>query len=168
MTSNLQPVLAQIRLLALDVDGVLTDGGVFIDANGVQSRRFDIKDGLGLKRLMTSGVRVVIMSSSSVEIVSFRAAALGIDDVYTGVVDKLALLQQISADYGIASAETAYMGDDLTDLAPLQSVGLPCAPADAVNAVRQVAHLVTNANGGHGAVREVCDLIVAAQSDLPV
>jgi 3-deoxy-D-manno-octulosonate 8-phosphate phosphatase (KDO 8-P phosphatase) len=137
---------------------------VFIDENGVQSRRFNIKDGLGLKRVIQNGVRVVIMSSSTVEIVRFRAEVLGIEDVFVGVKDKLSLLRQISGGVGIASAEIAFMGDDLTDLDTLRFVGLPCAPADAVPAVRDAARLVTTLPGGHGAVRELCDLIVDAQT----
>lgn len=163
MNERLLAQARRARLLALDSDGVLTDGGVYLFEDGRQFRRFNIKDGLGLKRVMRAGLHVAIISASQVEAVRHRAVQLGIDELHLGVADKLAVLRQLCATHDLTLAEVAFMGDDLTDLPVLQQVGLPCAPADAVEAVRAAAALVTSSQGGHGAVREVCDLLVALQ-----
>lgn len=155
--------LNNVRLLALDVDGVLTDGGVYLLEDGQQLRRFDIKDGLGLKRVLECGIQVVILSTSNVKIVQHRARALGIEDVFLNVVDKKAVLERICQRRDMGLKAVAYMGDDLTDLPVLQAVGFPCAPADAVEAVKEAAVYVTQAAGGRGAVREVCDLLYMRQ-----
>jgi 3-deoxy-D-manno-octulosonate 8-phosphate phosphatase (KDO 8-P phosphatase) len=153
-------VLVQVRLLVLDSDGVLTDGGVYITDDGREFRRFDIKDGLGLKRVMAAGIHVAVISSSSTEAVRHRCARLGITEVYLGVSDKSEGLSALCARLDIPLDHVAYMGDDLADLAAMKAVGLPCAPADAVEAIRAVARLVTVRPGGHGAVRELCDVLV--------
>lgn len=150
---------ATIRLLALDCDGVLTDGGVYVFDDGAEFRRFNIKDGLGLQRVMAAGIGVAIISSSVSTAVLHRAARLGIGEVHVGVKDKLALLDSLCQRLIIDPAQVAYIGDDLPDLAPMRRVGLPCAPADAVEAVRTAALFVTPSAGGHGAVRDVCDLL---------
>ena len=152
--------LAEIKLLALDADGVLTDGGVYIFEDGRQFRRFDIKDGLGLKRVMKAGIHVAIISGSAIRAVAQRAEQLGIEEVHVGVEDKLTKLQTICRRYGLHITEVAYMGDDLTDLEVLNAIGFPCAPADAVSQVQQISDCVTNAKGGHGAVRELCDKLL--------
>jgi 3-deoxy-D-manno-octulosonate 8-phosphate phosphatase (KDO 8-P phosphatase) len=151
-----------VRLLALDVDGVLTDGGVYVLADGREFRRFDIKDGLGLKRVMRAGIRVSWISSGSADAVMHRAEQLGIDDVHLGVQQKLQTVQQICTRHAVNSTHICYLGDDLVDLEVMQYVGVACAPRDAVAEVRQVASYVTQAAGGHGAVREVCDLLIQA------
>lgn len=156
--------LRQVRLLALDVDGVLTDGGVYIGEDGHELRRFDIKDGLGLKRVMAAGIIVAIISSSPVAAVAYRAQRLGIEEVHLGITDKLLTLREICERYAVALEQVCYVGDDLVDLPVLEAVGLPCATADAVNQVRQVALYVTQARGGYGAVREICDLLIQIYS----
>lgn len=149
-----------IRLFALDVDGVLTDGGVYISEDGWEFRRYSIKDGLGLKQVQAAGIRVVIISSSSCKTVVYRMQTLGISDVHLSVVDKREMLQGICSALGIALENVCYIGDDLPDLPAMEMVGLPCAPADAVEAVKNCAVFITQRPGGHGAVREVCDLIL--------
>jgi 3-deoxy-D-manno-octulosonate 8-phosphate phosphatase (KDO 8-P phosphatase) len=160
MDKDLQERIAKIRLLVMDSDGVLTDGGVYMDEEGREFRRFDIKDGLGLKRVMEAGIAVAIISASSIESVRHRAEKLGISEVHIGIQDKLFVLQEICQRLGITLDQVAYIGDDLADLAILREVSLACAPADAVEEVKAVAKLVTSRPGGHGAVREVCDVIV--------
>ena len=152
--------LAEIKLLALDADGVLTDGGVYIFEDGRQFRRFDIKDGLGLKRVMDAGIHVAIISGSAVKAVAHRAQQLGIEDVHLGIQDKQKKLREICRRLGIHVNEVAFVGDDLTDLPVLRHVGLPCAPVDAVKAVKDQAVLITEADGGRGAVREVCEYLL--------
>lgn len=158
-----QSLLAGIRLFALDADGVLTDGGVYVFEDGREFRRFDIKDGLGLKRAMTAGIAVAIISAGGSEAVRQRARTLGNIEVHLTSEDKLATLDSVCGRMGITRDQAAYMGDDLTDLPVLEAVGLPCAPANAAPAVKVVARLITTAGGGYGAVREVCDLLVAAR-----
>lgn len=165
MTEELRHKAAQIRLLALDVDGVLTDGGVYVLEDGQQFRRFDIKDGLGLKRLMATGVHVALISASDVTCVRSRAEALGITEVHLACGDKLAQLREISGRLGISLEQVAYVGDDLTDIPVLAAVGLPCSPADAADEVLSMSSLITSRAGGHGAVREVCDLVTVAHTE---
>jgi 3-deoxy-D-manno-octulosonate 8-phosphate phosphatase (KDO 8-P phosphatase) len=147
-------------LLALDSDGVLTDGGVYVAEDGHEFRRFDIKDGLGLKRVMQAGLQVAIISSASCEAVRLRASGLGIESVYLGVEDKLLCLQQICRQLEIGLDEVAYMGDDLPDLPVLSAVGYPTAPANAIDEVKTVSKFISSKPGGAGAVREICDRLV--------
>lgn len=155
MSNDVQQLIQNIRLLALDSDGVLTDGGVYMLEDGTEFRRFDIKDGLALKRLMACGIQVAIISTSIATPVAHRAARLGITHIFLGVEDKLETLQRLCAELGLTLDQVAYMGDDLTDLPVLNAVGFPCAPSDAVAEVRCSALHVTSALGGRGAVREV-------------
>lgn len=160
MNEVLKSLIAKIRLLAMDSDGVLTDGGVYVMEDGTEFRRFNIKDGLGLKRVMEAGIHVAIISGASNTSVVHRAHKLGIKDVYVGVEDKLELLMEICQRLGISLEEVAYIGDDLPDLPVLQRVGLPCAPADAVSQISKLADYITEPTGGFGAVREICELLV--------
>ncbi|NJL92900.1 MAG: HAD family hydrolase, partial [Anaerolineae bacterium] len=133
---SLEQCAARVKLLALDSDGVLTDGGVYMAADGQENRRFDIKDGLGLKRVMAAGIRVAIVSGGSAPgPVTLRAHALGIEEVHTSIPEKLAVVKALCEKFQINLEEVAYMGDDLPDLPVLAAVGLPCAPADAIEAV---------------------------------
>lgn len=159
----LQARLRRVKLLALDVDGVLTDGGVYVLDNGQQFRRFNIKDGLGIKQVIQKGIVVTVISASSIDIVVYRMKQLGITEVHLGVEDKLMTLQRICMKYGLDISETLYIGDDLTDLSVLKSVGVPCVPTDAVKEVKEVAFYVASAGGGQGVVREICDLLLSSQ-----
>jgi 3-deoxy-D-manno-octulosonate 8-phosphate phosphatase (KDO 8-P phosphatase) len=160
ISAQLRTRAAKIRLLALDSDGVLTDGGVYMSDDGHEFRRFDIKDGLGLKRVMEAGIAVAIISGADSNQVLRRAQKLGIAEAYVGVKDKLARLLEICQRMNLALDQVAYMGDDLPDLLVLDQVGLPCAPVDAVEAVKSRALWVASKPGGFGAVRELCDLLV--------
>jgi len=152
-----------VALLVLDVDGVLTDGGVRLDADGREGKRFDVQDGLGIKLLQKAGVAVAIITGRSSEAVAVRARELGIERVHQGVTDKVAVLDGILADLGLEPRQAAYMGDDLPDLGPLRRVGFPAAPANAVPEVRRLVRHVTRAAGGRGAVRELAQHLLEAQ-----
>jgi 3-deoxy-D-manno-octulosonate 8-phosphate phosphatase (KDO 8-P phosphatase) len=152
--------LQKIRLLLLDVDGVLTDGGIVYDDRGVQTKIFDVKDGHGLKLLQRAGLRVGIITGRQSEVVNIRARELGIEVVHQGAREKLVPYREVLAGLGLTDAEVAYVGDDLPDLPVMQRVGWSAAPADAVEEVRAQADYVTVCGGGRGAVREVCELLL--------
>jgi 3-deoxy-D-manno-octulosonate 8-phosphate phosphatase (KDO 8-P phosphatase) len=149
-----------VRLVVLDIDGVLSDGTVSLDEDDRQRRVFDIKDGLGVVRLVQSERDVVVISSSASTAGVQRLRRLGIDPVHVGVAHKIDVLTAEVQKRGLDWSAVAYVGDDLPDLDCLHAVGLAVAPADAVAAVKRVAHYVTSAPGGRGAVRELSDLIV--------
>lgn len=167
MDPELLRKLRHVRILGLDVDGVLTDGGVYVLNDGREARRFNIKDGLGLKLVMASGILVAWISSAAAGSIAHRARVLGISELFVDVEDKLQTLRDICRRFDVNLNEVAYMGDDLPDVPVLQEVGLPCAPADAVAQVQATAILITRATGGNGAVRELCDLLVDAQNEPP-
>ena len=160
LASSMVQVIGGIKLLAIDVDGVLTDGGVYIANDGGEYRRFNIKDGLGLKRAMEAGIEVTIISSGACESILHRARQLGINEVHIGVANKLDVLKSICSAKQISLDEVCYIGDDLPDLPVMQAVGLACAPEDAVEEVKQAALFVAQALGGHGAVRELIDILL--------
>ena len=151
---------SQVKLLALDVDGVLTDGGLYYTETGEELKKFNVKDGLGLKLLMQQGIEVAIVSSGSSKATLYRAARLGIQYVFIGVEDKLTQLKVLCEQLGIELSQVAYMGDDLVDLSVMQAVGCPIAVADAMPKNQDVAIYITQRQGGEGAVREVCDLLI--------
>ncbi|MEE2720153.1 MAG: HAD hydrolase family protein [Planctomycetota bacterium] len=152
-----------IRLLCLDVDGVMTDGRIVYDEHGVESKRFHVRDGLAIKLWRDAGHEVAIISSRSSEAVTRRAAELGVQHVHQGCRDKLTALESVSSATGIDLRHAAAMGDDLPDLPMLHAVALPIAVADAATEVRTAAALVTDTPGGHGAVREVIETLLQAQ-----
>lgn len=158
---NLDELMAragQIRLLVLDVDGTLTDGGVYIDANGLQSRRFNIKDGMGITLLQRQGVEVAFLShSSSSTILGERARMLGIQRVYAGKEPKREVLGRWLAEMEISMEQVAYVGDDVNDLEILREAGLSACPADAHERVLPHVHIVLARKGGDGCVRELID-----------
>jgi len=152
-----------IKLVILDVDGVMTDGHIIIDDNGVESRNFDIKDGMGVVVLMMSGVEVAIITSKKSVAVRHRAEELKIKRFYEGIKKKTEPYEEMLKDMGITDEQVCYVGDDLVDLSMMKRVGLPVAVADAVQDVIDRAEYVTQARGGRGAVREVAELILKAQ-----
>ena len=152
-----------IKLIILDVDGVMSDGRIVIDDNGVESRNFDIKDGMGVVVLMMSGIEVAIITSKKSGAVRHRAEELKIKRFYEGIRKKTEPYEQMLAQLGIADAQVAYVGDDLVDLSMMKRVGFPVAVADAVDEVREAAAYVTRAPGGRGAVREAAEVILKAQ-----
>ncbi|MEZ5443305.1 MAG: HAD-IIIA family hydrolase [Lysobacterales bacterium] len=155
---------ARIRLAVFDVDGVLTDGRLLIDADGRESKSFHVHDGHGLKALQAHGIRVAIISARRSDAVSHRMAELGIRHVFQGESDKPARLAELCRELEVALAEVAYCGDDIADLGCLRIVGLACSVADAVPQARAEAHWISGRAGGRGAVRELCELLLAQQS----
>jgi 3-deoxy-D-manno-octulosonate 8-phosphate phosphatase (KDO 8-P phosphatase) len=152
--------LADIRLLLLDVDGVLTDGGIIYDANGVETKVFNVRDGHGIKMLQRHGIEVGIITGRTSAVVDIRARELGIVLVYQGALKKLESYQDVKLKTGFDDSQIAYVGDDVIDVPVMRRVIFAAAPADALNEARTAAHYVTSLAGGRGAVREVCDLIL--------
>jgi 3-deoxy-D-manno-octulosonate 8-phosphate phosphatase (KDO 8-P phosphatase) len=157
-----RPRWAAVRALVTDVDGVLTDGGLYYGPNGDELKRFDVRDGQGLVLLREAGLLTAIVTRKQTTIVARRARDLGIVEVHQDVRDKAAVLADLLARHGLAAAAACYVGDDVGDLPAMRAVGVGVAVADAVPAVRRAATYVTRARAGHGAIREVCDLILAA------
>ena len=160
---RLTGILKKIRLFATDVDGVLTDGGLYYSDSGEQMKKFNVWDGLGLVLLKHAGLVTAIITMDQTPLVNVRAAKLGITEIHQGVKDKLAVLQNLASRHGIRLEEMAYVGDDIPDLPALRAVGFSAAPANGRDPVRKKVRYVCKAKGGEGAVREVADLILAAQ-----
>jgi 3-deoxy-D-manno-octulosonate 8-phosphate phosphatase (KDO 8-P phosphatase) len=158
---------ARVRLLVLDVDGVLTDGGLYYGPAGEESKRFDAHDGLAMVEARRAGLAIAVISGRRSVAVSRRAAELGIAEVHQGVRDKAAVLDGLMARLGLALAELAVMGDDLPDLPLMRRVGLALAPRNAVAEVRRAAHWVSRRPGGGGAVREAVELLLGARRAWP-
>ncbi|MBS0383550.1 MAG: HAD-IIIA family hydrolase [Proteobacteria bacterium] len=154
---------AKIKLVAFDVDGTLTDGRLWLTEDGREIKTFHVHDGLGIKRLREHGIEVAIISTRVSRAVELRAEQLGIDHVYQGKADKLACLRDILQAIGLTGEQACYVGDDAPDLAPMSICGFAIAVGNARPEVVQAAHWRTRAQGGHGAAREACDLILAAQ-----
>ena len=154
----------RIRLLVLDVDGVLTDGRIYMGADGESLKVFHVRDGAGVVAAVRAGIAVAIISGRESAAVLRRAAELGIRHVRQGVEDKAAALAELQRELGVTTAETACVGDDTPDLPMLAGAGLAVAVADAHPALAARAHWTTGAAGGRGAVREVCDLLVSARA----
>ncbi len=152
--------LAKIKLLLLDVDGVMTDGRITFDSDGIESKSFDVKDGHGLKLLQRAGIEVGIITGRQSAVVARRAAELGIELVYQGVKDKLVPFNEILEKRSLTPEEVAYVGDDVVDLPVMKRVGFAATVADAVEDIKPFADLVTDHAGGRGAVREVCDFLL--------
>lgn len=153
----------RVRLLFVDVDGVLTDGTTVLHADGTEALRFDIRDGLGLVLAQRAGLITGIVSARATAAAERRAAQLGLRHVLLGVQDKLEAVTRVLDWEGLAFDDLAYMGDDLVDLPVLARAGLAAAPADAVAEVVASSHLLTRARGGHGAVRELVEFVLRAQ-----
>jgi 3-deoxy-D-manno-octulosonate 8-phosphate phosphatase (KDO 8-P phosphatase) len=158
---ELQERLRPVRLLCLDVDGVLTDGNLYWSDGGGWSQRFSVRDGFGIKLLQEQGFEVAILSGGDLRAGRERAASLAIRHAYFGVPDKVARYHQLSRELGISPNETAYMGDELVDIGMIRLVAFGATVPEAVDEVRAAALYVTRRPGGDGAVREVCDLIRA-------
>ncbi len=161
---NLRTRLRNIRMLLLDVDGVMTDGGVYYSASGDELKKFNIQDGYGIVKLRRAGMKVGIITGRVSPIVSRRAQELGITDVLQNLDDKHGAYEQLKAKHGLDDAAIAYIGDDEFDLPVLERVGFSAAPANAVPAVRARVHYVCRQRGGDGAVREVIEMLLNAGS----
>ena len=151
-----------LKLIAFDVDGVFTDGRILLSDDGVESKAFCTQDGFGIRQLLKAGFEVAVISGRKSEAAARRMAELGIRHVILECADKAAAFDRIARELGISAAEAAYVGDDIPDLPLLAKVGYPVAVANAVSAVREFCDYTTEAAGGNGAVREVCELVLAA------
>ena len=159
-----RPRWSAVRALVTDVDGVLTDGGLYYAENGDELKRFDVRDGQGLVSLREAGVLVALVTRKQSTIVTRRARELGITEVHQNVTDKAAAVRDLLARHAVSPRDAAYVGDDVGDLPAMRVVGLPVAVKEAISAVRRAARYVTRAGGGHGAIREIADLIIAARA----
>ncbi|AIE86669.1 acylneuraminate cytidylyltransferase [Fimbriimonas ginsengisoli] len=155
--------LGSIQLVLTDVDGVLTDAGMYYGEQGDELKKFNTRDGKGLELMRKIGVKIGIVTSENTLLVERRARKLKMDFLHQGVERKSVVLTEICQELGISPANVAYIGDDVNDLEILREVGFAACPADAVDEVKQVAHFVTKAKGGEGAVRELCDLILSVK-----
>ena len=166
LPESLISLASRIQLLALDVDGVLTDGRLYFSAQGDELKAFNILDGHGIKMLQKSGVAVAIITGRTSPLTARRARDLGIEHLLQGREDKLDALQELTRELGIELSSVAYMGDDLPDLSAIRHAGLGISVPNGHWFVREQADWSTQAAGGEGAVREVCDLILQARGHL--
>lgn len=156
----------QIRVVIFDVDGVLTDGSLLLGDDGQEYKAFYSRDGHGMKMLRASGVEIAIITGRSSEVVKHRVADLGIQHVYQGQLDKIVAFEHLVGELGVEADAIAYVGDDVVDLPVMRKVGFAIAVQDAHPLVKQHAHWQTPSNGGRGAARDVCELIMEAQGTL--
>ncbi len=156
-------IAEKVKFLVLDVDGVLTDGGIILDAGKNELKSFHVRDGHGIKMLIRAGIGVALITGRHSKVVERRARELGIEEVFQKCRDKVKAYQQILDKYSISDSEVSYVGDDIVDIPVLNRCGFPVAVADACDEVKPFARMVTKREGGRGAVREVCDLILKAK-----
>lgn len=164
---TLEDSAARIRLLVLDVDGVMTDGRLYLNGRGEEVKVFDVRDGYGLKRVRDAGIEVAVVTGRSSAAVERRARELGITEVHQGVGSKGPLLDELLRKRNLEPAAVCCVGDDLPDLPAFERAGLAVAVADAAVEVRDAAALITKRRGGRGAVREVCEFLLAARGLWP-
>ncbi len=157
--------LGQIRLVAFDIDGVFTDGRFYLSDDGTETKAFSTQDGFGIRQLLQGGVEVAVISGRASAAVEKRMAELGVVHVILACGDKPAAFDALAAKLGVKAEESAYVGDDIPDLPLLSKVGFSFAVANAVSAVREYCDYTTSLSGGNGAVREVCELILAARGE---
>ncbi|MFH1731901.1 MAG: HAD-IIIA family hydrolase [Planctomycetota bacterium] len=155
--------LLRVKMVIMDVDGVLTDGSMIFNADGTESKTFNVRDGSGIKYLMRSGIETALLSARECAAVRRRAESLGISHCITGALDKLPAYRSLLEKAGLSDADVCYVGDDLTDIPPMRAAGFPVAVADAAREVKHAAAYVTETRGGRGAVREVAEMILQAQ-----
>lgn len=161
--TDIRNIMREIKVIALDVDGVLTHGDLYIGETGEIQKRFDVKDGMGITCALRQELNFSIVTGRKSYVVTKRASELGITDVRSGVVDKGAELQKIAKKFGVEAKNIAYIGDDLNDLPILAKAGFSCAPFDAVTEVCERVDYVASKKGGEGAVREIIELILKSQ-----
>ena len=157
---NVPNDLGRIKLLAMDVDGVLTDGSMYYSEEGEAFKRFNTRDGMGIELLHKNGIIPAIITQEESKIVLKRAEKLNVKEVYIGVKNKLQGIKELALKYNLSLDQVAYIGDDINDLATLKEVGLSFAPSNAARPVKRVAHHVLSRKGGEGAVREAVDFIL--------
>jgi 3-deoxy-D-manno-octulosonate 8-phosphate phosphatase (KDO 8-P phosphatase) len=166
VTADQRARAAKVKLLALDVDGTLSDGRLWFTSDGKEMKAFHVLDGQGMKLLRENNIEVALITARESQVVQTRARELGLRHVYQGSRDKLDSLKHLCSALSIKPEQVAYMGDDLPDLPVLREVGFAAAPANAHPWVRDYAHWRSHANGGDGAVRELCDIILLAQGKI--
>jgi len=164
--TNLSARAKKVKLLLLDVDGVMTDGRIILDAQAGEIKAFHVRDGHGIKLAQRAGIIIGIITGRKSEVVNIRARELGIEEVHQGTQEKIAVYDGIIAKYGLKDDQVAYMGDDVVDLDIFKRVGFAATVADADPSVRPYVDLVTKAEGGRGAVREVINLLLKHQGKL--
>jgi len=164
---NINEKLKKIKLLILDVDGVMTDGGIIMDSEGRELKKFNVRDGHGIKILQRYGINVAILTGRQSKVVEYRAKDLEIKDVYQGALNKKEVFEKILKKHKLKARETAFMGDDIVDIPVLKRVGFSAAVADAMDVVKKPVDYITKNRGGKGAVREVCEMILKAQGIWP-
>ncbi len=151
--------VSKIKLAAFDIDGVMTDGSLTFDENGVEYKTFNAKDGQGIVMITKAGIITAVITARDNGTVKHRFETLGMTKLFMGQKNKILAMQQLIEEYHLDYSQVAYMGDDLPDLCVLKEVGLACCPNDAVDEVKDVCHFISSKNGGKGAVRELTDLI---------
>jgi YrbI family 3-deoxy-D-manno-octulosonate 8-phosphate phosphatase len=167
LTPDVRARARKIRLVAMDVDGVLTDAGMYYTERGDELKKFNTRDGMGVARVREAGLKTAILTGESTQLVVRRGEKLRIDHVFIGVSDKLGCMRELIGELGISLEQVAYIGDDVNDYELLCHVGLAAAVRDASRLPKSVAHLITEAKGGEGAVRELCEIILEAQHEHP-
>ena len=156
-------VLQRIRLFATDVDGVLTDAGMYYAESGDEWKKFNTRDGMGIKLLQRAGIITAIVTQERTKLVARRAEKLTIPELHQGVMDKLSLVREMAARYGFTLSQVAYIGDDINDLETLKAVGFSATPADGMPQVAAMVDYICQKKGGEGAVREIIEMILEAQ-----
>ena len=164
---SLAQTLKRLRVFATDVDGVLTDAGMYYSESGDELKKFNTRDGMGIKLLQRAGFITAFVTQEQTKLVARRGERLAIPEVHQGVMDKLSVLRAMAARHGVTLKEVAYMGDDINDLDALREVGFSASPADGLPAIRKAVTYVCRAKGGGGAVREVAEMILDAQGRSP-
>jgi len=167
MKKNIKEKLIKIKLLILDVDGVMTDGRIIMDSEGREIKNFDVRDGHGIKVLQRYGIKVAILTGRQSQVVEHRAKDLDIKDVYQKVFNKKEVFEKILKKHKLSADEAAFVGDDIIDIPVLKSVGFSAAVADAMDVVKKSVDYVAKNNGGRGAVREICEMILKAKGRWP-
>jgi 3-deoxy-D-manno-octulosonate 8-phosphate phosphatase (KDO 8-P phosphatase) len=160
MDKNLTAKLKKIKILVSDVDGVLTDGGAYYSDEGIELKKFNIRDGMGFVLLQKAGFRVAIVTTEKTKIVERRSERLKVNDLYQGVVNKVAAVEELMKKYSLTWQEVAFIGDDINDIPVLKKVGFAATPSNGMPINKKLADYVCQCEGGHGAVREVCDLLL--------
>ena len=155
--------LKRIRLFATDVDGVLTDAGMYYSESGEEMKKFNTRDGMGIKLLQRAGIITAIVTQERTKLVAWRGEKLMIPEVHQGVMDKLSLVREMVARHGLSMDDVAYIGDDVNDVATLAAVGFSATPADGMPQAADVVDYICQKKGGEGAVREIVEMILAAQ-----
>ena len=166
-TNVARKLLSQIRLFATDVDGVLTDAGMYYSETGDEWKKFNTRDGMGIKLLQRAGIITAIVTQERTKLVARRAEKLAIPELHQGVMDKLAVIREMAARHGLSLEQVAYIGDDVNDLEALKAVGFSASPADGLPNIVTAVDYVCRKKGGEGAVREIIEMILKAHNDRP-